>query len=118
MKLEDKQTRYFIDMTQDDFQISIEADIMDLLSKCYEYESNLILLSENNLSSAFFDLKTGLAGAAMQKFSNYQVKVSVSLQNENNYSPRFQELMHEMNRSNSLRFFLDRESAERWLMLS
>jgi hypothetical protein len=33
-----------------------------------------IILQERHVNSAFFDLRTGLAGEILQKFSNYRVK--------------------------------------------
>lgn len=113
--LRSRNNIHFIDLIGSDFNIKREGEILDLLGMCYTYESNLILLDDVNLSDDFFDLKTGLAGAAMQKFANYQVKVAVILPTNAHHNDRFKELMYEMNGSNQIRFYDDRDQAESWL---
>ncbi|NQV42678.1 MAG: DUF4180 domain-containing protein [Candidatus Marinimicrobia bacterium] len=105
----------YIDLTESDSRINQEGDLNDLLSLCYYHNSNLLLLSEKNLSSDFFNLRSGLAGAAMQKFANYQARVAILLSSDAEQSQRFKQLMYEMSRSNSFRFYDNREDAEVWL---
>ncbi len=105
----------FIDLTQTDSKINIEGDLNDLLGLCYDHNSNYILLAEENLSTEFFDLKSGLAGAALQKFANYQARVAILLPAEAEHAQRFKELMYEMKGSNHFRFYENREDAEVWL---
>jgi hypothetical protein len=105
----------YIDLTETDSRINREADLNNLLSLCYYHNSNLLLLSDKNLSSEFFNLRSGLAGAAMQKFANYQAKVAILLPPNAEQSQRFKELMFEMSRSNHFRFYDNREAAEVWL---
>jgi len=105
----------YIDLSESDFSIQSEAQLNDLLSQCYYHKSNLILLDEHNLSAEFFNLRSGLAGAAMQKFANYQTKVAILLPPDAEHNERFKELMYEMNRSNHFRFYDNQIEAERWL---
>ena len=105
----------FIDLTEGDSNISRETDLNELLSLCYYHNSNLILMSEKNLSEQFFNLKSGLAGASMQKFANYQAKVAILLPHDAEKSERFKELMYEMNQSRHFRFYEHRADAEVWL---
>ena len=105
----------YIDLSESDLCIDRESDLNDLLSLCYYHTSNLLLLSEKNLSLDFFNLRSGLAGAAMQKFANYQAKVAILLPPNAEQSLRFKELMFEMSRSNHFRFYDNREEAEVWL---
>ncbi|MCF7825290.1 MAG: DUF4180 domain-containing protein [Candidatus Marinimicrobia bacterium] len=106
---------HFIDFTESDTKINSEGALNDILSLCYYHNSNIILLDQNNLSSDFFNLRTGLAGAAMQKFANYQAKVAILLPPKAEKSERFKELMFEMSGSNHFRFYDHREAAETWL---
>lgn len=105
----------YIDLTESNSRIDQEGDLNDLLSLCYYHNSNLLLLSEKNLSSEFFNLRSGLAGAAMQKFANYQARVAILLPANAEQSTRFNELMYEMSSSNHFRFYDNREDAEVWL---
>lgn len=106
----------FIDITQSGLSITKEEELNDLLSLCYVHDSNLILVAAANLSPEFFNLRSGLAGAAMQKFANYQAKVAVVLAPDAVNSERFKELVYEMNQSNHFRFYDDVEAAEEWLV--
>ncbi len=105
----------FIDLIGTESNINLESDLNDLLSLCYYHNSNFLLLDDKNLSPEFFNLKSGLAGAAMQKFANYQVKTAILLPPNAEQSERFRELMYEMNGSNHFRFYENREDAEIWL---
>ena len=69
--------------------LASEADALDLVAICGEHLAPRLLLHEENLHPDFFDLKTGLAGAAMLKWSNYQVKVAMVLSPERATSGRF-----------------------------
>ena len=61
-------------------KISSEADALDAVAACGEYETYKLLIPGENLSEAFFDLKSGLAGAVLLKFSNYCIKAAVVVQ--------------------------------------
>ena len=58
-------------------KISSEADALDAVGACGEYETDKLLIPGENLSETFYDLKSGLAGAVLLKFSNYSIKAAV-----------------------------------------
>jgi len=95
--------------------ISSERDVLDLLAYSEGMDSNRILLEEKYLHPAFFDLKTGLAGAIFQKFADYRVKAAIVVDLDGIPSARFHELVLECNRGNQIHFFKDVAQAERWL---
>jgi PadR family transcriptional regulator, regulatory protein AphA len=95
--------------------IASEQDVLDLLACCSDIDSNRILLDEGHLPPDFFDLKTGLAGAILQKFANYYVKAAIVVNLEGIASPRFRELIYECNKGDQVRFFDGRVQAEEWL---
>jgi hypothetical protein len=94
-----------------------ESDALDLVALCGEHGAERLLLPEEVLSPAFFGLKTGLAGAALLKWSNYQVKVALVLSPERASSGRFGEMVLEANRSNRmLHVFAEAADAVEWLV--
>lgn len=95
--------------------VSTEQDLLDLLTYCYEIESNRVLLDDAHLPPDFFSLKTGLAGAIFQKFSNYQVKAAIVTNLAAIQSERFKQLISECNKGNWIHFFSDIAKAEEWL---
>lgn len=113
--LKSSNGKAYIDLTASGSSISRESDLNEILSLCYYHKSNFILLNDQNLSEEFFNLHSGLAGAAMQKFANYQVKVAMHLPHNADKSERFKELMYEMSKSSHFRFYDNREAAENWL---
>jgi hypothetical protein len=97
--------------------IASEQDALDLVGACGEYGTQRLLLYAGNLPPAFYDLKTGLAGAVLLKLSNYWVKTAAVLTPELVGNGRFSEFVLEANRSGRLfRVFYEREKAVEWLL--
>lgn len=91
---------------------------MDIIGTCFEHEVRSILLYAENLTEGFFDLSTGEAGAILQKFRNYHIKVAVVIPQDRlqRSSKYFQDMAREESRGNDFRVFDDRASAEVWLI--
>ena len=92
-----------------------EEDATVLVGLCGEHGAERLLLHAGNLSKSIFDLKSGLAGAILQKFVNYHMKVALVVPSEL-VQGRFREYTLEANRGNHFRAFQDRNKAESWLM--
>lgn len=52
-------------------------DGLDLLGNLYYKGFDKIILHEKNLTPDFFDLKNGMAGEILQKYSNYRVRLAI-----------------------------------------
>lgn len=52
-------------------------DGIDLLGNLYYQGFDRIIIYEKNITPEFFDLKTGIAGEILQKFSNYRVQLAI-----------------------------------------
>ena len=114
-KVQNVDNTTYIEPASTDFVLRNEQDMLELVSACYEYDTNKVLISEENFSSEFFDLKTNLAGMILQKFVNYHLRGAAIISLAKIKSERFKELVMESNRGNLFRFFEDREAAEKWL---
>ncbi|MBO3443887.1 DUF4180 domain-containing protein [Clostridium sp. CCUG 7971] len=68
------------------------------------------------IAISIIDLKLSLAGIALQKFMNYHIKVSVTIENKNKIQGRFKELLNELNKSNDFRVFNNIRDAENWII--
>ena len=55
---------------------SIE-DGLNLLGDLYYQGFDKMIVHEENITPDFFDLKTGIAGEILQKFSNYRVRLAI-----------------------------------------
>lgn len=113
--VEYKEVRY-IECLAGDGRIESECDALDLIGICGEHVTHRLLLHEENLSEDFFNLKTGLAGAVLQKLINYWVKTAAVLPPERANAGRFGEMVLEANRSSQhFHVFADRQAAADWL---
>lgn len=52
-------------------------DILELFGVCFDSDVNGFILFEENISLLFFNIKTGVAGEILQKFSNYGFRVVI-----------------------------------------
>jgi hypothetical protein len=58
-------------------KISAEADAVDLMGVLWGREVDWLVLPKVRLSDDFLRLRTGLAGAVIQKFVTYRVRLAV-----------------------------------------
>lgn len=57
--------------------INTAEDGLDLLGTLYFQGFDKIILHQKDLTEDFFDLKNGMAGEILQKFSNYRVRLAI-----------------------------------------
>jgi hypothetical protein len=89
------------------------GDIPDALGACLG--SDGLILTEDDLSAEFFDLRSGLAGELFQKFTNYRLPVAIVLPDSEAKGERFSELACEHRAHNLIRFVRSIDEAKIWL---
>ena len=94
------------ELTNEKFIIAQTQDILDLFGDLVSDNCNRIIIHERNLHSDFFQLKTGLAGDILQKFSNYKVKLAIIGDFSKYKSKSLHDFIRECNKG-SMIFFLD-----------
>ncbi len=67
-----------IELRSDNIEITCVQDALDMMAECNYRGSNKIILNIKNIIPEFFDLKTGIAGEILQKFSNYGVYLAIT----------------------------------------
>ena len=65
------------EITSDETLICTTEDGLDLLGSLYYQGFDGIVLNEKNITPDFFDLKNGIAGEILQKFSTYCVRLAI-----------------------------------------
>lgn len=65
------------EISSDETILRTTEDGLDLLGNVYYQGFDRIVLNEKNITPAFFDLKNGLAGEILQKFSTYRVRLAI-----------------------------------------
>jgi len=81
----------------------------------YSLKHRGLVLSEADLSPAFFELRSGFAGEVLQKFVNYGARMAIVLRDPKAHGERFSELVHEHRRHPVIRFFATEAEARQWL---
>lgn len=74
-----------------------------------------LILTERELGPAFFDLRTGLAGELMQKFTNYNCCLALVIVSADRHGRSFQDLAREHRQHPLIRFFNEEDAAREWL---
>jgi hypothetical protein len=68
---------FIAEIISDEIVIKVTQDAIDIMANVSYQGSNKILINEKNLVPDFFDLKTGIAGEILQKFSTYDVYLAI-----------------------------------------
>ncbi|MEW6642788.1 MAG: DUF4180 domain-containing protein [Pseudomonadota bacterium] len=58
-------------------KLATESDSQTFLSAAWEHDAAMLAIPVSRLDPAFFQLSTRLAGAVLQKFVNYRVRLAV-----------------------------------------
>ena len=98
-----------------DFILDPGDGLHEVLSRCYENNTDALLLHGGSLPAAFFDISSRVAGEIMQKLSNYRIRTAILLDGEFRTSTLFSQMTSDANRFGMVRFFDTREAAEAWL---
>jgi hypothetical protein len=93
------------------FVINETQDIVDLMGELWDHDCRLIIIGKDHFNKDFFDLRTGLAGDILQKFSNYKLKLVITGNISEYKSTNFQKFVRESNQGNLIRFLPDTETA-------
>ncbi|WP_353137542.1 DUF4180 domain-containing protein [Pseudopedobacter sp.] len=65
------------DISSDSTIINSAQDALDLLGEIYYEDVDRLIIYERNITPDFFNLKNGIAGEILQKFSNYRVRLAI-----------------------------------------
>jgi hypothetical protein len=92
------------ELADDDFQIKNVQDALDLMVESDEQGARKIIVKEKNISPEFFDLKTGLAGEIVQKFSTYDMCLAIVGDFSKFTSKSLRDFIYESNRTGRIIF--------------
>lgn len=86
-------------------------DALDIMANCNYQGAYKIIIKEQNISPEFFDLKTGLAGEILQKFSTYRVQLAIIGDFSKYTSKSLRDFISESNRYRRINFISSKEEA-------
>ena len=114
-ELIDLNGRQYIKLGSEGEKIQTERDGLDIVGLCMEHGTHAVLIDGARLSDEFMGLWTGVAGAVLQKWSQYGVKVAVTLDMAR-VKGSFAPFLSESNKGSAFRAFESESEAVAWLM--
>ncbi len=100
-----------VEVISDDVIIKIAQDGLDLLGDAYYHGYDKMILHMKNITPSFFDLKSGLAGEILQKFSNYRVRLVIVGDFSKFDSKSLNDFIRESNNGKLVNFLQSRDEA-------
>ena len=79
-------------------------DGLDLLGNLYYQGFDKIIIREENIIPDFFDLKNGIAGEILQKFSTYRVRLAIVGDFSKYTSKSLNDFIYESNKGKHINF--------------
>jgi len=104
IKIIDFNTTSFAQIVSDKIVISSVQDALDLMANCRYQGSEHIILNKNQVVDGFFDLKTGIAGDVLQKFSNYRCHLAIIGDFSNVQTKSLRDFIYESNKTGRICF--------------
>lgn len=99
------------EVISDEIIIRETQDALDIMANCNYQGAYKIVIKEQNITPEFFDLKTGLAGDILQKFSTYRVQLAIIGEFSKFSSKSLRDFISESNRFRRINFVSSKEEA-------
>lgn len=91
--------------------IKNSEDALQLLLDLYYQGFDRIIIHEKNITPAFFDLKNGIAGEILQKYSNYRVRLVIVGEFTKYQGKSLKDFIYESNKGKQVNFLESTELA-------
>lgn len=111
LKILEINNQKIAEVIAEEIVVNNTQDALDIMTDANYYGARSIILEEKHLNSDFFDLRTGMAGEILQKYSNYRVKLAIVGDFEKFKSKSLNAFIFECNRGNAIFFAPDKETA-------
>ena len=95
-----------------DVFINNPQDALDLMATInHLYGCHKMVIGESSITNSFFDLKTGIAGDILQKYTNYNMKIAIVGNFEIYNSNSLKDFIFESNKGRQFFFLPDEKAA-------
>jgi len=103
----EKEGTQIAEVIADDIIMSTAEEGLQIVVDVYYQDCDKVILHEKNISPGFFDLKTGLAGEILQKYSNYKMRLAIVGDFEKYSGGSLRDFIRESNRGQRINFLSD-----------
>jgi hypothetical protein len=112
VKIDDRESSKVAIIESTDILINDPQDALDLMATIMHlHDCTKIVINESSITKSFFDLKTGIAGEILQKFSTYQMKLAIVGDFSIYTSKSLKDFIFESNKGNRVFFLSSEEEA-------
>lgn len=80
------------------------GDVSDVISECFSNDVNGMIMDARHIAPEFFDLRTGIAGEILQKFTQYHIRFAIVGDFSGVESRSLRDFIRESNRAGSTLF--------------
>lgn len=99
------------ELISEDTIINNIEDGLDLLGNLYYQYFDKIIIYKKDVTPDFFDLKNGIAGEILQKFSNYRVRLAIVGDFSKYTSKSVNDFIYESNKGRQINFVASQSEA-------
>lgn len=107
----EQNTAQIAELISDGLVIADKESGTDLVGNIYYQGFDRVLLYAKNITPAFFELKSGIAGEVLQKFSTYRVRIAIVGDFSTYMSNSLRDFIRESNTRGHVLFVSSREEA-------
>jgi hypothetical protein len=101
----------FACLLSDAVEIKSTGDALDLMGNCYGRRTNRLILRREHFTPEFFDLRSGLLGEVLQKFTTYDFRLAI-VGDFGDASKNMQDFIYESNKTGRIVFVSTLEEAK------
>lgn len=111
IKTHDINETKIAELISEDTLINNIEDGLDLLGNLYYQDFDKIIIYDKNITPDFFELKNGIAGEILQKFSNYRVCLAIVGDFSKYTSKSVIDFIYESNKGRQINFVTSQSEA-------
>lgn len=103
---------FMAELIANEVVINDVQDALDIMANAAYSGAEKLILHKKNITKEFFDLKTGLAGEILQKFSNYNMPLAIVGDFSEYTSKSLRDFIYESNKTGRVNFVDSLEEAK------
>jgi len=100
------------EIISEEIEIKDTQDALDIIANCNYQGSNKIIIHERHIVPEFYDLKTGIAGEVLQKFSTYSSYLAIVGDFTKYTSKSLKDFIYESNKTGRINFVTSLDEAK------
>lgn len=112
IKIEELNGNNVAELISDKIEISNAQDALEMMMNCIYQGASSIIVYRHNLVPDFFDLKTGVAGEILQKFSTYNARLAIVGDFNEISSKSLRDFIYESNQQGRINFVATTDKAK------